>query len=216
MKINSKGLFITLEGGEGSGKTTLLHQLTAYFQKNGRDVLATREPGGTFLGETIRSLLLSNSSHSKIGLQAELLLFLAARSQHLEEKIVPALNQAKIVICDRFNDSTIAYQGGARGLGVEYVESLCKQICGKNLPQITFYLSLPPEVGLARSRGINKEHAAKGELDRIESESLDFHRKIHQTLEDLAKKEPGRICKIDARQPQEEVFKKVISVIENL
>ncbi len=209
-----KGHFITLEGGEGSGKTTLLHQLAAFLSQHGYEVVTTREPGGTPMGETIRNWLLNQHSALAVGHQAELLLFLAARAQHIEEKILPALQAGHIVLCDRFNDSTIAYQGGARGLGVEYVQTLCHLVCGPVTPQFTLLLNVSPEVGLSRSRNVHKEHAASGELDRIESEALIFHRTIQETLEFLAKKEPGRIYSIDATQSQEEVFKEAIAAIE--
>lgn len=207
------GLFVTLEGGEGSGKTTLLQQLAVFLTQQGYEVVTTREPGGTHLGETIRDWLLHQHSKSAIGHQAELLLFLAARAQHIEEKILPALKAGKIVLCDRFNDSTIAYQGGARGLGVEHVQKLCQLVCGAVLPQLTLFLNVSPEVGLSRSRSVHKEHASSGELDRIESEALAFHRKIQHTLESLANREPARIHTIDASQSQDDVLKEAIGII---
>lgn len=211
-----KGCFITLEGGEGSGKTTLLHQLAAFLTQHGYDVVTTREPGGTHLGETIRNWLLSQDSSLPIGHKAELLLFLAARAQHIEEKILPALQAGQIVLCDRFNDSTIAYQGGARGLGIKYVQKLCCLICGSAEPQLTLFLNVSPEVGLVRSRSVHKEHAVGGELDRIESEDLIFHRKIQKALEFLARKEPLRIYTIDANKSQAHVRKEAIAAIEKL
>lgn len=210
------GHFITLEGGEGSGKTTLLHHLAAYLTQKGFDVVTTREPGGTHLGETIRDWLLRQNSQPSVGHQAELLLFLAARAQHIEEKILPALQSGKIVLCDRFNDSTVAYQGGARGLGVKYVQQMCSLVCGPVLPQLTLFLNVPPEVGLTRSRNVHKEQAGKGELDRIESETLSFHRKIQETLKVLARQEPLRIMTLDACKPQKVVLKEAIQAIEEL
>ncbi|MFI0434691.1 MAG: dTMP kinase [Parachlamydiaceae bacterium] len=209
-----KGRFITLEGGEGSGKTTLLHQLALYLTDQGFDVLITREPGGTILGEMIRDLVLQHNEAIAIHRQAELLLFLAARAQHIHEKILPALEAGHVVLCDRFNDSTIAYQGGARGLGIESVENLCHLICGSVCPQLTLFLDVPPSIGLARSRNLGKEHAASGELDRIESEALAFHKKIQESFEALAKKDPLRIYTINAAQSQERVRKEAISALE--
>lgn len=206
------GYFITLEGGEGAGKTTLLHQMAAYFSKRGLTVLTTREPGGSQLGETIRNWLLTKDSKVKIGHQAELLLFLASRAQHIEEKILPALQSGHIVLCDRFNDSTVAYQGGARGLGIEHVQKLCNLVCGRIIPNVTFYLKVSPDVGLSRSKRTQKETAASGEFDRIESESLLFHTKIEESFEYLAKKEAHRIFTIDANKAQELVFQEVISI----
>lgn len=211
-----KGRFITLEGGEGSGKTTLLHELAAFLTEHGYDVITTREPGGTHLGEAIRSWLLRQDAGVSIGYKAELLLFLAARAQHIEEKILPALKGGQIVLCDRFNDSTIAYQGGARGLGIEYVRKLCHLICGPITPQLTLFLNVAPEVGLARSKRVHKEHAVSGELDRIESEALSFHSKIQEVLKFLARKEPLRIYTIDANKSQEHVRKEAISALEKL
>lgn len=209
-----KGHFLTLEGGEGSGKTTLLRQLAAFLTQRGYEVITTREPGGTRFGETIRDWLLHKNSQFSIGSKAELLLFLADRAQHIEEKILPALDAGKIVICDRFNDSTIAYQGGARDLGVEYVQQLCQLVCGKVTPHLTLFLNVTPEIGLLRSKSMHKKHALEGELDRIESEKLSFHQKIQQTLEFLAKKEPLRIFPIDANQEQDLVLKESILILE--
>lgn len=216
MQNGLKGHFITLEGGEGSGKTTLLHQLAAYLTQKRYEVITTREPGGTHLGETIRDWLLRQNSHPAIGRQAELLLFLAARAQHIEEKILPALQSGKIVLCDRFNDSTVAYQGGARGLGIKYVQKLCELICGPVQPQLTLFLNVTPEIGLARCRHVHKEQAASGELDRIESETLSFHREIQETLQTLAKREPLRIYTVDADKPQKSVLKEAVKAIEEL
>ncbi len=209
-----RGYFITFEGGEGSGKTTLLHQLAAFLTQNGYDVITTREPGGTDLGETVRNWVLHHHEAMSIGAKAELLLFLAARAQHIEEKILPALQAGQIVLCDRFNDSTIAYQGGARGLGIEYVQELCHLICGSVTPQLTLFLDVSPATGLARSQRVHKEHAASGKLDRIESEALDFHHKIQEVFQFLAKKEPLRIYTLDASKSQEDVQKEAILAIE--
>ncbi|MDP1880100.1 MAG: dTMP kinase [Parachlamydiaceae bacterium] len=213
-KVHSNGLFITLEGGEGSGKTTLMQKLADYFVSYGYEVLMTREPGGTLLGETIRNWLLEQNSSFKMSDQAELFLFLAARSQHLYEKIQPALAKGQVVLCDRFNESTIAYQGGARGLGIEYVQHLCQMACGETKPNLTLYLDVKPEVGLNRAKSTQKENAASGELDRIESEHLSFHQTIKSIFDDLAKADPERIVKIDANQSKNVVLQEATSIIE--
>lgn len=209
-----KGHFITLEGGEGSGKTTLLNQLATFLRQQGYEVVTTREPGGTRLGEIVRDWVLHHDAQLQIGNVSELLLFLAARAQHIEELILPALEANKIVLCDRFNDSTIAYQGVARGLGLNYVKQLCHLVCGEAIPQLTLFLNVSPDKGLARSRQMNKEHASSGELDRIESENLAFHLKIQEAFELLAQQEPQRIRTIDASQPQAEVLKEALRMIE--
>ncbi len=211
-----RGSFITLEGGEGAGKTTLLEGLAARLKSQNYDVVTTREPGGTPLGETIRDWLLHRNSFLKIGDKGELLLFLAARAQHIEECILPALKEGKIVLCDRFNDSTIAYQGGARGLGIKYVRELCDLVCGRVVPQLTLFLDVSPEIGLARSLAVAKKHAAVGELDRIEAEEFEFHEKIRQTFVLLAKKEPLRICTLDGSQPPEEILKRAFTLVQEL
>lgn len=211
-----KGSLITLEGGEGAGKTTLLEGLAARLRSENYEVVTTREPGGSHLGETIRDWLLHQDPLLKIGDKAELLLFLAARAQHIEECILPALKEGKIVLCDRFNDSTVAYQGGARGLGIKYVRELCDLVCGPIVPQLTLFLDIAPEVGLVRSRAVDKKHAAAGQLDRIESQELAFHKHIRETFRLLAKREPLRICKLDASQPSEEVLKRAFVLIQEL
>lgn len=207
------GTFITLEGGEGAGKTSLLNHLAMSLTERGYQVIATREPGGTSLGESIRDLVLRHDRSISIGTEAELLLFLAARAQHIKEKILPALQMGKIVLCDRFNDSTIAYQGGARGLGIDYVQQLCLLVCGSVVPQLTLFLDVPPEIGLARSRGVDKEQSATGQLDRIESEALVFHQKIQKAFERLVALEPLRIHTINAAQSQDNVKSEAVDAV---
>ena len=212
----NKGCFITFEGGEGSGKTTLLNQIAHHLRAQGYEVVQTREPGGTSLGETIRQWLLHHSSSCKIGYQAELLLFLAARAQHIEEVIRPALEAGKIVLCDRFNDSTLAYQGVARQLDSQEVQELCHFVCGDVDPQLTFFLDVDPELGLIRSRHTHKAEATKGSLDRIETEALAFHQQVRQAFQQLTVQYSQRIYRLDANQPQEKVFQAAIQKLENL
>lgn len=209
-----KGHFVTLEGGEGAGKSTLLFELAAYFTQRGFEVITTREPGGSRLGEVVRDWLLRQDATMSICPEAELLLFLAARAQHIRELILPALESGKVVLCDRFNDSTIAYQGGARGLGVKYTQDLCHLVCGKVEPQLTLLLNVTPEVGLHRSRGLEKEQSIAGELDRIESEDLAFHKRLNEAFKALAKREPFRIYTIDADRPQADVLKEAKRAID--
>lgn len=205
--------FITIEGGEGAGKTTLMNHLEKMLRESGLSVLRTREPGGTLFGDEIRKWLLSHNSEVKIGDKAELLLFLAARAQHIEEKIAPAIAADQVVICDRFNDSTVAYQGVARGLGKEWVRSLCDSICDKTVPDMTFYLDVDPTIGLERTRKAAKENASAGFVDRIEAEKLEFHKRVRDAFIEMAKKEPGRFHRIDANKSQDYVWKEVLGIV---
>lgn len=211
-----KGHFITLEGGEGAGKSTLMQSLSTELTQRGYNVITTREPGGTHLGQTIREWLLSQHQAEQIFPEAELLLFLADRTQHIHEVILPSLEAGKIVLCDRFNDSTIAYQGYARGLGMDHVGKLCALISGKAIPELTLFLNLSPTAGLERSKRVHKEQSPSGELDRIESEHLHFHEKIQQGFLLLAKREPFRIYTIDAARPAADVFREAVRAIDEL
>ncbi len=199
------GMFITLEGGEGAGKSTLMQRLFDALLREGLSVMKTRAPGGSPLGAKIRSLLLHEKKEA-ISARAELLLFLADRAQHVDEVIKPALQKGQIVLCDRFNDSTIAYQGGARHLGIEEVKKLCQFACAGLEPDLTFYLDLDPKMGFMR---------LKGEKDRIESETLEFHQEIRKTFHALAKKEK-RIQVFDATLPADVVFQKAYQCIQCL
>ncbi len=198
LKMGRKGLFITFEGGDGAGKSTLIDKIHRYLEQDS-DVITTRAPGGTAIGQKIRDLLL-HTHDLPLSARCELLLYLADRAQHVEELIVPALQQGKIVLCDRFNDSTIAYQGGARGLDAEVVSQLCQLACSDLKPDLTLYLDLDPKIGLER---IKKTGLAK---DRIESETLQFHQNIRKTFKEIAKKEPKRFIIIDASKTPDEVF----------
>ena len=200
-----KGLFITFEGGEGAGKTTLIQRIVDAISAKGRSVIKVREPGGTPLGEEIRQLVLHRQG--KINPYAELSLFLASRAQHIAEVILPALEAGQVVLCDRFNDSTIAYQGAARGLGVEKVAQFCEFISQGLKPQLTLYLDLDPELGLSRA-------AKAREQDRIESETVLFHRKIREGYLAIHKKEEQRFRLIDATLSPEQVFQEAMKWIE--
>jgi dTMP kinase len=206
MKPKQSGLFITFEGGEGAGKSLLIQNIQHELSQRGLPVVLTREPGGSVLGESIRRTLLNHEKNMSIGLKAELLLFLAARAQNLEECIIPELTAGKIVLCDRFNDSTVAYQGLARGLGMEEVQKLCDWVCGKTIPNLTFVLDVDPQIGLQRTKTAHKENAHAGEVDRIESEKLEFHNIVRKALKQLAKQHPDRIIVLDASLTADEVF----------
>lgn len=200
--------FITFEGGEGAGKTTLINSLSKALQDGGKAVVVTREPGATPLGEKLRELLLDKSIYFPITPMAELLLFLSDRAQHIEQVIKPALAKDKIVLCDRFNDSTIAYQGGARGLGMDKIQSLCLGVCGDTQPDLTFFLDVDPAIGLNRAKGQQRV------LDRMEKEHLDFHAKVREAFLQLARQDPLRIVVLDASQSQEVILSHALKVLD--
>ncbi len=211
MQLRNKpypGLFLTVEGGDGCGKTTVAQKIVSYLQGAGYQVVATREPGGSALSEHIREMILQPSSKMKIGPRAELLLFLAARSQHVEEMILPALREGKIVVCERFHDSTIAYQGMARHLGMAFVEELARASCDCIDPDCTFFLDIDPVEGLKRVK------EGRGEKDRLEQEKLQFHREVRQGFLHLADKYRDRIAIIDASLPIDEVAAVVLKALE--
>lgn len=188
-------MFITFEGGEGAGKSTLIDSVYQHLQKQGQKVVKTRAPGGTVTGHLIREMLLHKESLSP---RAELLLFLADRAQHVEEIILPALKEGSVVLCDRFNDSTLAYQGGARGFDKEWVKKLCAFATQNLQPDLTLYLDLDPAEGLRRV-----DHRTK---DRIEAETLEFHQKIRTAYLEIAQKEPKRFHVLNASQSPKDVF----------
>ena len=205
--------FISFEGGEGAGKTTLIHKIDFALKKEGFEVIKTREPGGSPLGEHIRKLLLDRKGAVPISKMAELMLFLAARAQQIEEVIKPALQSGKVVLCDRFNDSTVAYQGVGRELGIEKVEKLCSLICGVMVPNLTFFLDVDPKVGLSRTTWAMKENAKAGHVDRIEAESLEFHMRLRQAFLSIAERHPERILILNANQSVESVFDAAMKMI---
>ncbi len=213
MQRNNKpyeGLFITLEGGEGSGKTTLAESIATFLEKRGYEVVLTREPGGSALSELLRDVLLNPKKAYSIGERAELLLFLAARAQHIEEQILPALRAGKVVICDRFNDSSIAYQGCARHLGKQYVEKLCLLATeGLSEPNCTLFLDLDPAIGMERVQ--TSRHDT---FDRMEQEKLQFHREVRQGYLHLADENPERIEIVDASQPFDAVLSACLQALE--
>lgn len=207
------GLFITFEGMEGAGKTTLIQKLAAHFSASGRDVLITREPGGSGLGKKLRAIILN--AEEKISSSTELFLFLADRAEHIEDVIKPALEQGKIVLCDRFTDSTVAYQGYGRGMDRALLETLNGVAAGGLVPDLTVVLDLEPEVGLSRAKKRNAEQNLTVEEGRFEAEALIFHRKIRQGFLEMAQS-GGRFFVVDAMQDAEVVFEQVKRKIENM
>lgn len=194
-------MFITLEGGEGVGKTTQQALLAERLQREGYACVSTREPGGTALGEALRELLLHGDPLTPL---AELLLYAADRAEHVNKVIAPALAVGQVVICDRFTDSTLAYQGYGRGLNLEQIRQLNHLATGGLQPQLTLWLDLAPEVGLARSR--------LG--DKLEQEHLEFHRRVYRGFQALAAAEPQRIVRIDAGGSPLEVAARIWSVVQ--
>lgn len=211
-----RGVFITFEGGEGAGKSTLIEEVARQLASDGYYVVKTREPGGTHLGEHIRALLLDHSSNHPLCAYSELCLFLASRAQHIEEIILPALEARKIVLCDRFNDSTIAYQGNARGLGAEKVTRFCDFICHGVQPNLTLYLDIDPAIGLARARRDQPPIAGVRGYDRIESEGLAFHQQIREAFLAIHSLEPQRFVLLDAAQTPVVVFAEAMKRIYSL
>lgn len=193
-----RGLFVTLEGPEGSGKSTQLPLLVRWLEQEGYGVLHTREPGGTPISERIRDLL-HDPAHTEMTARAEILLYSAARAQHVEERIRPALEEGRIVLCDRFFDSTYAYQGYGRGLSLEDLRTITRFATGGLVPDVTLYLDLEPEVGLGRRR------QGGGEMNRLDREALDFHRRVRLGYLKLAAVEPDRWITLDGAGSIEEV-----------
>jgi dTMP kinase len=192
-----KGIFITMEGPDGSGKSTQIDLLKKYLEETGYDVLITREPGGTTISEAIREIIL-NKDFTAMSPVTEMLLYASARAQLINEVVGPALEEGRAVISDRFVDSSLVYQGMARGLGVDTVYEVNKLAIGKYMPDVTFLLDLPAQVGISRKKG-------QKELDRMELESIDFHEKVAEGYRELAKKFPERIRTIDATLPVESI-----------
>jgi len=195
-----------LEGAEGVGKSTNIGFVTQYLEKRGIEYVLTREPGGTQLAERIRDLLLAVHEEPMSGL-TELLLVFAARAQHLDKIIEPALATGKWVVCDRFTDATFAYQGAGRGLSMETIDQLQSMVQGDLRPDLTIILDLDPEIGMQRASN-------RGELDRFEREQQSFFRHVRQGYLDIAQAEPDRCTVIDASKALEDVKRNLLTVIE--
>lgn len=200
-------MFITLEGPEGSGKTTAVKTAVQKLQELGYEIVQTREPGGTPIAEQIRNVIL-DKANTAMDPRTEALLYAASRRQHLVEKVWPAIKEGKIVICDRYLDSSLAYQGGARDLGVDNVLNINMFATEGTWPDLTLLFDLDPTVGLAR---IAKN--AQREVNRLDLEKLEFHNKVRQTFLDLSKRYPERFVVIDASKSQEEVAQATMNAI---
>ena len=200
-------MFITLEGPEGSGKTTAVKAAVAKLQELGYQVVQTREPGGTPIAEQIRNVIL-DKANTKMDPRTEALLYAASRRQHLVEKVWPAIKEGKIVICDRYLDSSLAYQGGARGLGVDNILNVNLFATENTYPDLTLLFDIKPELGLER---IAKN--SDREVNRLDLEKIEFHNKVRQTFLDLSKRYPDRYVIIDASKSIDEVQKATMDAI---
>ena len=203
----SKGLFITLEGGDGAGKSLLIDRLEQEMLSRALPVLKTCNPGGCLVGQQIREIILHQKEDPATP-RCELFLYLADRAQHVQTVLLPALEEGKIILCDRFNDSTIAYQAAGRGLDLTEVKSLCTFATQGLTPDLTLYLDIDPLVGLQRVKKVGLGQ------DRLESEKTDFHKAVRAAYLKLSEQEKGRISVIDASLSPDAVFKQALSVID--
>lgn len=201
-------MFITFEGPEGSGKSSVLDKICHQLEHDGFNVVKTREPGGTPISEQIRNIIL-DKANTNLDARTEALLYAASRRQHLVEKIWPALKEGKIVLCDRYLDSSLAYQGNARGLGYENILSINNFATENTFPDLTILFDIQPELGLERiSKNSNRE------VNRLDLEKLDFHKKVREGFLELAKKYPERFYIVDASQPFLDVCLEVYDLIK--
>ncbi len=200
-----RGKFITFEGCDGCGKSTQLRLLSEYLTKNDVANIFTREPGGGKISESIREILLSGKNMEMTD-ECEALLYAASRVQHLSDRVEPALSEGKLVICDRYVDSSFAYQAYARGLGVEFVGKINAFALEKYLPDVTFFIELTPEEAFRRKHGAD-------ENDRLEQAGMAFHKRVYEGYCALAEKEPTRIVRVDGRQTPEKIFEDILQTL---
>ncbi|WP_044895820.1 dTMP kinase [Bacillus alveayuensis] len=201
------GYFFSFEGPDGAGKTTIIQLVEKFLAEQDFEVIATREPGGIEIAEKIRAVIL-NPEHKSMDARTEALLYAAARRQHLVERVIPALNEGKIVLCDRFIDSSLAYQGFARGLGVDEVLAINEFAINGCMPSLTIYFDLDPKIGLER---INKNKLR--EINRLDMESFSFHYKVREGYLQLVKRFKDRIIQVDANRTIHEVFEETAKII---
>ncbi len=205
------GLFVTFEGGEGAGKSTQIRRLADRLRRRGYDVLTTREPGGSPGAEAVRHVLLSGAAE-QFGVRMEAILFAAARHDHVEEVIRPALESGAIVLCDRFIDSSRVYQGVTGNLGADYIEALQRVATNGVLPDCTVILDLPAETGLSRARARGADSAP----DRFEREEIETHEKRREAYLEIAENEPQRCRVVDAAQSEDEIADEIFAIVEPL
>ena len=202
-----KGLFITLEGIEGAGKSTAVDFIEDFLTKEGHDVIKTREPGGTVIGEQIREILLKNENDT-LTYDTELLLVFSARAQHIQEVILPALSSGKIILCDRFTDASYAYQGGGRGIDASRINLLEKWVQGDLRPNLTLLFDLDVSIGMQRTK-------KRSDADRFEREEINFFEKIRNTYLERAKNEPQRFRIINSASSLESVKEQIITILKD-
>lgn len=200
-----RGFFITMEGPDGSGKSTQIKKLKEFLESNGHEVILTREPGGTRISEEIRNIIL-NKENTEMDYVTEALLYASARAQLVAEVINPALNKGQTVICDRFVDSSIVYQGIARGLGIDLVERINQAAIRECVPNLTLLLKISPDVGINRK-------ALQGDKDRLELEALAFHEKVFTGYLMLEERYPDRVIGLDASNPIDELHKEIVGIV---
>ncbi len=205
-------MFITFEGIEGSGKTTQIRHVLEYLKQRGKDCIVTREPGGTVTGRKIRAILLDPEGKG-MDPSTELLLYMADRAEHVNKVIKPALSAGKTVLCDRYFDATVVYQGYARGLDIDLLIRMHKLILNDLKPDITFLLDLPPEAGLSRAWKQIEEGERAGIETRFEKEAVAFHEKVREGYLELARQEPGRFIVIDAMKDEDNVRQDIIKAL---
>jgi dTMP kinase len=208
-----KTLFITFEGLEGSGKSSQISSVSEYFIQKGKNVIKTREPGGTVIAEKIREILI-HQQEEKLSKRAELLLMLAARAQHVEELIQKNMGVADLILCDRFTDSTLAYQGGGRGMDMNVLKTLNDQATGGLTPDITFLMDLKVTDSQARIEHRKKRNQKSKKVDRFESETIAFHERIRDVYLQLAQEEPQRILVLNAIEKPKIILQKIVDHIE--
>jgi len=212
MAANMAGLFITFEGIEGCGKTTQIRLLEDFLKLRSHDVVLTREPGGTRIGDQIRKILLSVENKGMFPV-AELFLYAAARNQHVEEVIQPALKDGRIVLCDRFADATTAYQGAARRIERDFLDQVHKIATSGLKPDLTILLDLPAEAGLKRAWDRNEKEKITGKEDRFEQEACDFHERVRAGYLEIAREEPCRVKVINALEPVDSVHQRIVQEV---
>ena len=203
--------FVTFEGVEGSGKTTQIQMLSNHLEERGIDHLLTREPGGTPIGDQIRSLVLDPRNAAMTAI-CELLLYAAARAQHIEQVIRPALLSGRLVLCDRFKDATMAYQGSGRGIRLDLIDALHGLEILSLQPDLTVLFDIDEETALNRARA--RDHGRSKDETRFEQESLEFHRRVRSGYLEMARQEPGRIVVVDARGTVDQVHRRVIEAMD--